>query len=114
MKSRRYGPKQETLEPNPWRLGRKPGERHPVVTFEEFDVIEPVPAPDEQKWKAAPGMPYDDGLAGARKGKLVEWSEEEKRELALHQSRGDKQAVVRMMNAKQEGTPRDIGSLGSR
>ena len=68
--------------------------------------VRPTIAPLPVKEEPAPKL--------GKPGQVVEWSEEEKRELALHQSRGDKQAVVRMMKEKQEGTPRDIRSLDSR
>ena len=85
------------LERNPMRGDRKPGERLPVVTFEEFDEVVPAPAPRERDWREAPGMPYDDGLKDARPGMAIEWTPERKEQLKQAQARGDKVRVAQLM-----------------
>ena len=102
MKSHKEYPAK--LELNILHNGRRPGERLKVIKDEDFGVIELVGAPEEQDWKRAPGLPYDDGLAEARPGKLVEWTEEEKALLTRYQAMGNMQAVVQMMKEKSDAT----------
>ena len=93
-------PKQTKLEPNPLHGGRKPGERLKVINLDDFDCIEVLPPPDEQDWKKAPGMPYDDGLANARTGASIKWTDEEEAMLARWQALGRMDKVVEMMTEK--------------
>ena len=90
----------KVLEKNPLLMGRKPGERLPVITFEEFDEIEPVAAPG--KWKHAPGMPYDDGLANAKPSPAVQLTPDEKAAVAAAFARGDRQGAADLMKQARE------------